>query len=97
MSDQIAIFPGSFDPITLGHVSVVERALPLFKKIIVAMGVNQNKQYLFEEQKRLDWLEKTFSTFDSIEVVRYEGLTVNLWRRPESFFHTSRYTKWNGS
>ncbi len=78
MSDQIAIFPGSFDPITQGHVSVVDRALPLFKKVIVAMGVNNNKKYLFEEKKRLNWLVQTFAKYDNVEVVRYEGLTVNL-------------------
>lgn len=78
MSDQIAIFPGSFDPVTIGHVSVVERALPLFKKIIVAMGVNENKRYLFPERQRLDWLKEGFAHLDGIEVVRYEGLTVDL-------------------
>jgi pantetheine-phosphate adenylyltransferase len=78
MSDQIAIFPGSFDPLTIGHVSVVERALPLFSKIIVAMGVNENKRYLFNEVDRLKWLRGSFAHLNAVEVLRYEGLTVDL-------------------
>jgi len=57
---KTAIFPGSFDPITLGHVNIVERALPLFDKIILAVGLNADKKYLFPLSKRVQWLENTF-------------------------------------
>ncbi|MFN8338790.1 MAG: adenylyltransferase/cytidyltransferase family protein [Saprospiraceae bacterium] len=57
---KVAVFPGSFDPITLGHVDLVKRAIPLFDKIIVAVGVNTQKNTLFPLQKRLEWLNDVF-------------------------------------
>lgn len=74
---KIAIFPGSFDPITEGHVDLVERALPIFDKIIVAVGVNSAKSSLFSLERRLEWLEKVFAKHDKVEVDHFEGLTVN--------------------
>ena len=56
---KIAVFPGSFDPITKGHVDLVNRAIPLFDKIIVAVGINSQKRYLFSLEKRLEMLENT--------------------------------------
>ncbi|MDG1709634.1 MAG: pantetheine-phosphate adenylyltransferase [Schleiferiaceae bacterium] len=75
---KTAIFPGSFDPITLGHVNIVERALPLFDKIILAVGSNADKKYLFPLSKRVQWLENTFEKYPKIEVLKYDGLTIEF-------------------
>lgn len=74
---KIAVFPGSFDPITTGHVDLVLRALPLFDKIIVAVGVNNQKKYLFPLEDRLMWLEKVFEGMDQVEVGHFENLTAD--------------------
>ena len=63
--EKIAVFPGSFDPITTGHVDLVRRALPLFDKIIVAVGVNTTKKYLFSLEQRLEWLRQVFAPYRS--------------------------------
>lgn len=78
---KIAVFPGSFDPITTGHVDLVQRALPLFDKIVVAVGVNSQKQYLFELSQRMDWLNKVFAPYDKVEVGSFEGLTVDFCKK----------------
>lgn len=77
---KIAIFPGSFDPITVGHVDLVKRAIPLFDKIIVAVGVNSQKKYLFDLDTRLEWLEAVFVDDPSVEVAAFEGLTAHYCR-----------------
>ncbi len=76
-----ALFPGSFDPITRGHESIVLRALPLFDEIIVAIGINEQKKSLFPLEQRKEWIKKVFSDYPSVEVITYEGLTVDLCRR----------------
>ncbi len=73
--EKIALFPGSFDPFTLGHESVVKRALPLFDKIIVAIGYNSEKSGFFPLEKRLEWIREIFKYDPKIEVQSYEGLT----------------------
>jgi len=73
---KIAVFPGSFDPITLGHEAVVKRALPLFDEIIVAIGNNSQKQYMFDLKQRESWIRDTFKGIDQIRVDIYEKLTV---------------------
>lgn len=78
---RIAVFPGSFDPVTIGHVSIVERALPLFDRIVMALGVNTTKQSMFSIEQRLKWLEASFSDHAQVEVMRYEGLTADLCKR----------------
>ena len=75
---KIAVFPGSFDPITVGHVSLVKRALPLFDKIIVAVGVNSQKQTLFSLDKRLEWLRAVFAEEPKVEIAFFEGLTAHF-------------------
>ncbi|MEE4178077.1 MAG: pantetheine-phosphate adenylyltransferase [Bacteroides sp.] len=77
----IALFPGSFDPITKGHESIVLRAIPLFEKIIIAIGHNSEKQGFFPVQQRMEWVRKVFKDYPSIEVIDYEGLTINLCRK----------------
>ncbi|MGB0390113.1 MAG: pantetheine-phosphate adenylyltransferase [Salibacteraceae bacterium] len=73
---KIAVFPGSFDPITVGHESIIKRALPLFDKIILAIGVNSSKQYMFSLEERIESLNTCFANENKIEVDHYEGLTV---------------------
>ncbi len=74
---KIAVFPGSFDPITVGHVDLVKRAIPLFDKIIVAVGINSQKKYLFDLDQRLEWLNAVFADNPSVEVAAFEGLTAH--------------------
>lgn len=78
---KIAVFPGSFDPITTGHVDLVQRALPLFDKVIVALGINTQKKYLFSEKTRLDWLEKVFEDEPKVEVGHFQNLTANYCKK----------------
>lgn len=86
MEERIAIFPGSFDPITLGHFDIITRALPLFDKLIVAIGQNSEKKYMFPIQQRRIWLEETFSDHPKVSVDVYEGLTVDYCKRINSKF-----------
>ncbi len=78
---KTAVFPGSFDPITVGHVRIVERSLPLFDRIIVAVGVNQQKQSLFPLERRMAWLEEVFRPFPTVEIAHFEGLTAHFCNR----------------
>ncbi len=78
---KIAVFPGSFDPITIGHESIVHRAMELFDKIIIAIGHNENKKAFFPLQVRLDMIKEVFSGEPKIEVIHFEDLTVNLCKR----------------
>ena len=78
MNNRIAVFAGTFDPVTMGHVDVVRRAAPLFDEIIIAIGVNTAKKTLFSLEKRTEWLERTFSDLSNIRIEHYEGLTVNF-------------------
>lgn len=80
MEKKIALFPGSFDPITKGHKSIVERALPMFDKIVVAVGTNTAKNSVFPLEKRIEWIEKTFAQYDNVEVVTFNSLTVDFCR-----------------
>lgn len=73
---KIAVFPGSFDPITVGHVDLVKRASPLFDKIIVAVGINTQKKFLFSLEQRTDWLHAVFANHPKVEVSSFTGLTV---------------------
>lgn len=77
---KVAIFPGSFDPFTIGHYSIVERALPLFGKIIIAIGVSDGKHAMFEAEERIDAISEIFSKESAVEVLAYKGLTVNAAR-----------------
>jgi pantetheine-phosphate adenylyltransferase len=74
---KIAVFPGSFDPITSGHVDILLRALPLFDKVIVAIGENSQKKSLFPLETRLNWIKKVFANEPKIIVDSFAGLTVN--------------------
>lgn len=78
---KIAVFPGSFDPITIGHVDLVKRALPLFDQVVIAIGINSQKNYLFDLDKRTGWLESVFEDNDRVIVGSFEGLTVDYCKK----------------
>ncbi len=82
----IAVFPGTFDPITVGHVSIVMRALPLFSKVIVGMGVNSSKRTMFEMEQRLQWINEAFAHEPKVQAIAFEGLTVDLCKREGAAF-----------
>ena len=81
-----AVFPGSFDPITLGHLDIVERSIPLFDKIIIGVGNNSEKKYMFSLKKRMDFIEETFSNYNKISVSQYEGLTIDFCKKIQADF-----------
>lgn len=84
--ERIAVFPGSFDPITRGHESIIRRALPLFDKIIVAIGENGEKKSFFSIEQRLEWIKQLFSNEPHVEVITYNGLTVDFAKKHKARF-----------
>ncbi len=78
MADKIAIFPGSFDPITLGHVDIIRRGALIFDKIYLAVGENANKNTLFTLEQRLKWLYDVAKEMDNVNVLSYKGLTAHF-------------------
>jgi pantetheine-phosphate adenylyltransferase len=78
MNDKIAVFPGSFSPFTLGHQYVINRAMALFDKIIIAVGSNSSKEYYFTEEQRIQWMEDIFKDEPKVEIRKYDGLTVDF-------------------
>lgn len=80
-TQKIAVFPGSFDPVTKGHEAIVKRALPLFDKVIIAIGNNTEKNKYFTLEQRKLYLEKTFAHLPKTEIAVFEGLTVNFCQR----------------
>lgn len=84
--EKIAVFPGSFDPITLGHYDIIKRSIPLFDKIIVAIGVNADKKYMFALEERKRFIEESFKNEPSVSVVTYEGLTIDLCKKMNAKF-----------
>ncbi len=81
-----AIFPGSFDPITLGHYDVMKRGTELFDELIIAIGVNSEKKYMFPLEKRIEFIEKAFKDYPNIKVTTYEGLTVDYCKKMDVQF-----------
>ena len=77
---KIAVFAGSFDPITIGHMDIVCRAANMFDKVIVAIGVNSEKHSMFSVEQRKQWVEQTFLDIDNVETIAYEGLTTQFCR-----------------
>lgn len=83
---KIAVFPGSFDPITLGHTSVIKRALPLFDEIIVAIGNNAQKKYMFDLSQRESWIKQCFINEPKVSVDIYQGLTIDYCESRQAKF-----------
>lgn len=79
--ERIAVFAGSFDPITLGHYDIIKRGVPLFDKIVVAIGVNAEKKYMFPLEERLRFIKEAFADEPKIEVITYQGLTIDLCKK----------------
>ncbi|GGH39679.1 phosphopantetheine adenylyltransferase [Mangrovimonas yunxiaonensis] len=81
-----AIFPGSFDPITLGHYDIIKRGVKLFDEIVVAIGVNADKKYMFSLEERKQFIEASFKDEHKVKVVTYEGLTVDFCKEIDAQF-----------
>ena len=81
-----ALFPGSFDPITLGHFDIIRRALALFDEIVVAIGVNGDKNHMFTVEQRKEFIEKAFADEPKVKVSTYQGLTVDYCREIDAQF-----------
>ncbi len=81
MQNKVALFPGSFDPITLGHVALVQRSLGVFSEVVVGIGQNNQKQYMFDLVQRRAFIERTFAEQPQVRVAVYEGLTMNFCRQ----------------
>jgi pantetheine-phosphate adenylyltransferase len=78
---RIALFPGTFDPITVGHLDIIERSLPLFDKLYIGIGRNASKVPMYSEEQRLQWIREIFADEKRIDVVVYEGLTVDCCKK----------------
>lgn len=78
---KIAVFPGSFDPVTKGHENIVRRSAPLFDELIVAIGINADKKAYFPIEKRVEWLEMVFTDLKNVRIDSYAGLTVDYCAR----------------
>ncbi len=81
-----AVFPGSFDPLTLGHLDIIKRSIPLFDEIVIAIGVNAEKKYMFSLEERKQFIEETFKDEPSVSVITYEGLTIELCKKIDAGF-----------
>jgi pantetheine-phosphate adenylyltransferase len=86
MTKRIAIFPGSFDPITKGHENLLNRALPLFDEIIISIGKNSSKQSYFTIEQRKKWIEQVFANQPKVKVETYTGLTVEFCKKKNANF-----------
>lgn len=81
---RIGVFPGSFDPFTKGHEDIVRRFIPLFDEVIIAVGVNTTKKYMFTQESRINHIKQLFTNEPSVTVVSFEGLTVDLCKEKEA-------------
>ena len=81
-----AIFPGSFDPITLGHVDIIKRGITLFDELIIGIGVNTEKKYMFSLEERKSFIEQTFIEYPNLKVMTYSGLTVDFAKSIDANF-----------
>lgn len=83
---KICLFPGTFDPITLGHIDIINRALPLFDKIIVGIGINTSKTPMYSAEKRMQWVNEIYKNDNRVSCVTYEGLTVHFCQKINAHF-----------
>lgn len=81
-----ALFPGSFDPITLGHYDIIKRGIHLFDEVVVAIGINAEKKYMFSLKERQGFIEEAFKDEPKVKVVTYEGLTIDLCKKVAAQF-----------
>lgn len=78
---RIALFPGTFDPVTLGHIDIIDRSLTLFDKLVIGIGKNSNKTPMFSAEQRLEWVQEIYKDDDRVEAIVYEGLTVECCQK----------------
>ncbi len=78
---RICLFPGTFDPVTLGHVDIIDRSLALFDKVVIGIGKNTSKIPMYSEEKRLEWLKEIYKNEPKVEALIYEGLTAECCKR----------------
>ena len=78
---RVALFPGTFDPITIGHLDIISRSLTLFDRVIIGIGRNASKLPMFSEEQRLKWTKELYKDHPQVDVVVYEGLTVKCCQR----------------
>ncbi|MCO5236525.1 MAG: pantetheine-phosphate adenylyltransferase [Chitinophagaceae bacterium] len=83
---RIALFPGTFDPITIGHLDIINRSLNLFDKLYIGIGRNANKKAMFSESQRLQWIQEIFKEEEKVDALVYEGLTVDCCRKVDANF-----------
>jgi pantetheine-phosphate adenylyltransferase len=83
---RICLFPGTFDPVTYGHVDIIDRSLTLFDKIIIGIGVNANKQPMFSAAQRMNWVNEIYRNEPKIESITYDGLTVDCCKQVNANF-----------
>ncbi len=83
---RICLFPGTFDPLTMGHTDIINRALPLFDKLVIGIGRNSNKKPMFSEQQRLKWIREIYKDNPKVEALVYEGLTVECCKKVGATF-----------
>lgn len=83
---RIALFPGTFDPVTFGHIDIIERSLPLFDKLFIGIGTNANKAPMFSTEQRVLWLDEIFQDEPKVESVVYDGLTVACCKEVNAFY-----------
>lgn len=78
---RIALFPGSFDPFTAGHLNILRRALTMFDEVVVAVGINQDKRGFFDMEKRVDIIRQATSGMDGVRIIQYDNLTIDTCRQ----------------
>lgn len=83
---RICLFPGTFDPVTLGHIDIIDRALPLFDKIYVGIGINSSKDPMFSAEQRMEWFKEIYKNEPKVESVTYEGLTIQYCKQIKAHF-----------
>jgi pantetheine-phosphate adenylyltransferase len=84
--NRIALFPGTFDPITIGHQDIINRSLPLFDKLIIGIGRNVNKEPMFSDDQRLQWVKEIYKDNPKVDAVIYEGLTIKCCQQVGAHF-----------
>jgi pantetheine-phosphate adenylyltransferase len=85
-TSRIGLFPGTFDPITIGHQDIINRSLPLFDKLFIGIGRNVNKEPMFSVEQRLDWIREIYKDNPKVEAVAFDGLTIRCCQQVGATF-----------
>lgn len=84
--ERVCLFPGTFDPVTLGHVDIINRSLPLFDKVVIGIGINASKNPMFSADQRKTWFEEIYKDIPKVEIAIYDGLTVKFCQSINAHF-----------